>query len=205
MEDDQQQLDVDDLLSWLLVNGGDFLPDDNNMRHNFQSDDLNNLNLFDNVEFAQYLDMNDIPQSSSSNQLMKSDSSERLIKNEIKIDTIDGDSDDSEETNSKKRKYSYSKNSDSNKKAYGKLSIEELERKVKDLEEENVDLKMHLSNINQRNTEIQRQRTMMESMMVQLADSNAFNAATQSQLDALLRDYTEIYADYGKSRQKEVR
>lgn len=84
-------------------------------------------------------------------------------------------------------------------------SIEELEARVKSLKAENADLQAHLLNVTQRTTEVQKQRISMEKLMSQkLAEIGCRSGADQSELAHLVKKYTDLYADYGNCRQREV-
>eukprot|EP01038_Epipyxis_sp_PR26KG_P007984 gene7984-10827_t len=82
-------------------------------------------------------------------------------------------------------------------------SIEDIESRVKELRVENADLQSHLLTVTQRTTEVQRQRTSMERMMAAKVAGMDKNV-DDPELAELVEKYTEIYADYGKCRQREV-
>lgn len=85
-------------------------------------------------------------------------------------------------------------------------SIEDIEARVNDLRSENADLQAHLMNVTQRTTEVQKQRMAMEKLMVtKLAEIGDKEDSDQSELAKVVKQYTDIYADYGKCRQREVR
>lgn len=84
-------------------------------------------------------------------------------------------------------------------------SVEDLEARVNALKAENADLHAHLLNVTQRTTEVQKQRVAMEKLMAQkLAELGDRDDSDQSELANLVKQYTDIYADYGKCRQREV-
>lgn len=84
-------------------------------------------------------------------------------------------------------------------------SIEDIEARVNDLRSENADLQAHLMNVTQRTTEVQKQRMAMEKLMVtKLAEIGDKEDSDQSELAKVVKQYTDIYADYGKCRQREV-
>lgn len=84
-------------------------------------------------------------------------------------------------------------------------SIEDIEARVNDLRSENADLQAHLMNVTQRTTEVQKQRMAMEKLMVtKLAEIGDKEESDQSELAKVVKQYTDIYADYGKCRQREV-
>ena len=85
-------------------------------------------------------------------------------------------------------------------------SIEDIEIRVNELKSENIDLQAHLMNVTQRTTEVQKQRMAMEKLMVtKLAEIGDREDSDQSELAKVVKQYTDIYADYGKCRQREVR
>lgn len=80
-----------------------------------------------------------------------------------------------------------------------------MERRAKELEEENAILHEHMMTVTQRTTDVQKKRAAMEKLMaekVSMLDEN--DDGNQSDLADLVNQYTEIYADYGKCRQREV-
>ncbi len=84
-------------------------------------------------------------------------------------------------------------------------SIEDLEARVKELKTENADLHAHLLNVTQRTTEVQKQRISMERLMAtKLAEADINSGNDQTELDQIVKQYTDIYADYGRCRQREV-
>lgn len=83
---------------------------------------------------------------------------------------------------------------------------EDIESRVNELRAENADLQAHLLNVTQRTTEVQKQRTEMEKRMhAKLQEIGEKDDSDQSELAKLVKEYTDIYADYGKCRQREVR
>jgi hypothetical protein len=84
-------------------------------------------------------------------------------------------------------------------------SLDDLENRVKELRAENADLHAHLLNVTQRTTEVQKQRIAMERLMAsKLSDTPDKNEMSQQELADLVKQYTDLYADYGKCRQREV-
>lgn len=84
-------------------------------------------------------------------------------------------------------------------------SLDDIEQRVNQLQSENADLQAHLMNVTQRTTEVQRQRVAMETLMVaKLAAIKGKPDSDQSDLSAIVKQYIDIYADYGKCRQREV-
>lgn len=84
-------------------------------------------------------------------------------------------------------------------------SLEDLEARVNSLKAENADLHAHLLNVTQRTTEVFKQRSAMERLMTtKLAELGDRPDGDQSELAQIVKQYTDIYADYGKCRQREV-
>ncbi|KAJ1424864.1 hypothetical protein B484DRAFT_451343 [Ochromonadaceae sp. CCMP2298] len=85
-------------------------------------------------------------------------------------------------------------------------SVEDIEARVNELRGENADLQAHLMNVTQRTNEVQKQRQAMERLMInKLAEvGDRDDIADQSDLAKVVKQYTDIYADYGKCRQREV-
>jgi len=84
-------------------------------------------------------------------------------------------------------------------------SVDDIEARVNELKSENADLQAHLMNVTQRTTEVQKQRMAMEKLMVtKLSEIGDREDSDQSELAEVVKKYTDIYADYGKCRQREV-
>ena len=84
--------------------------------------------------------------------------------------------------------------------------VEDIEAKISKLKAENADLNAHVLNVAQRTTEIQKQRQEMEQLMNTKLEAMANDEnADQTELAVLVKKFTDIYADYGRCRQKEVR
>lgn len=81
-------------------------------------------------------------------------------------------------------------------------SLDDLEMRVKQLQAENAELNAHLLTVTQRTTEVQKQRVEMEKLMI--AKLSAVDDPDQGELAKIVKRYTDIYADYGKCRQREV-
>jgi hypothetical protein len=81
-------------------------------------------------------------------------------------------------------------------------SLDDLEMRVKQLQAENAELNAHLLTVTQRTTEVQKQRVEMEKLMI--AKLSAVDDSDQEELAKIVKRYTDIYADYGKCRQREV-
>jgi hypothetical protein len=115
------------------------------------------------------------------------------------------------DSQSSKRKQDSSDLSDSEKKSNIKSGRKrqrdekDVETKVNELRAENADLQAHLYNVTQRTTEVQKQRSEMErKMQFKLLQIGDKDDSDQSELAKLVKEYTDIYADYGKCRQREV-
>jgi hypothetical protein len=84
-------------------------------------------------------------------------------------------------------------------------TVEDIERRVQELKAENADLQSHLLTVNQRTNEVYKQRTTMEKLMaLKVAELGDNPNSDQSELSQIVKKYTDIYADYGKCRQREV-
>lgn len=84
---------------------------------------------------------------------------------------------------------------------------EELESRVATLKKENQELRDHYQNVSQRTTDIQRQRANMESIMHgRLKDFEKLpkDSVERKHLVSLVLKFTDLYADYGSCRQKEI-
>jgi hypothetical protein len=84
---------------------------------------------------------------------------------------------------------------------------EELERRVATLKKENEELREHFQNVSQRTTDIQRQRASMEGMMqsrLREIEQLPEDSEEKKNLASLVRKFTDLYADYGSCRQKEI-
>jgi hypothetical protein len=84
---------------------------------------------------------------------------------------------------------------------------EELESRVATLKKENQELREHFQNVSQRTTDIQRQRASMESLMQgRLKDIEKLPEESEERkhLVSLVMKFTDLYADYGSCRQKEI-
>ena len=129
----------------------------------------------------------------------------------------ESDSDDSSQTetksksepNSKKRKVADSNKSRESAKENRKrqrLRLEALGSRVKALQEENEGLKAHILNVTQRKAEVQKHRMDMERMMAKkvLEKSYRDEPENQEELQKLVQNFRDLYADYGAYRHKEV-
>jgi hypothetical protein len=84
---------------------------------------------------------------------------------------------------------------------------EELESRVATLKKENEELREHFQNVSQRTTDIQRQRAGMETLMQgHLKDIEKLpeDSEERKHLVKLVLKFTDLYADYGSCRQKEI-
>lgn len=215
----------DDLVSWLLLQGDNLQDDEFNIVSNQFNENSNQFEFLANEtstsnnvtnyysSFAHqgsdplyFLNNSGVAKNFISNKFM--DQKPPKIRKTISAsnlstmssyDEIDGDSDSSEE-NVKLRNKS---NTSTIGKKRSKVTIDDLEKRVCSLQEENNDLKAHLENVNKKTNEFKKQRTMIENLMEQLANS-AYDSESMSKLHTLLEQYVETYADYGKCRQKEA-
>ena len=84
---------------------------------------------------------------------------------------------------------------------------EQIENRVATLKKENEELREHFQNVSQRTTDIQRQRATMESIMQnRLCDIENLpeDCEERKNLTDLVSKFTDLYADYGSCRQKEI-
>ena len=92
--------------------------------------------------------------------------------------------------------------------------MEEMEQRVKELTTENRELYAHVLNVYQRTTEVQRQKMEMEKIMAdKVVDMNrntfanarpAGSSSSEEGLEVLVTRFTDLYADYGACRQREI-
>lgn len=91
-------------------------------------------------------------------------------------------------------------------KRHREMSYEEAVQKYNNLKKENMELQAHYNDVTHRTTEVQKQRLAMERLMtskfVEMGDSD--DKDQSAELADILKQYTDIYADYGKCRQREV-
>ena len=92
-----------------------------------------------------------------------------------------------------------------NKKPRGSDDVRLLEEKIQRLQDENSALQAHVDNVRNRTTEIQRHRVAMEKEMAEKMKGCEGDADREMELSALCQKYSDIYADYGQYRQKEVK
>lgn len=84
---------------------------------------------------------------------------------------------------------------------------DELENRVAALKKENQELREHFQNVSQRTTDIQRQRASMESLMhkrLKEIEKLPEDSEERKNLVSLVMKFTDLYADYGSCRQKEI-
>lgn len=81
--------------------------------------------------------------------------------------------------------------------------VEEMEKRIKELSEENKELNAHLLNVTQRTTEVQKQRVNMEKLM-SVKVEQMDDKTDRAEIDQLVRKFVSLYADYGEYRRKEV-
>ena len=216
----------EDVLSFLLING-DNLEDFGNFL-NFTDDGTDNLSV---NQFDQPLGFNNtVPTNNFNSNYFQTPFPQSITnlkrEKEQSYDDDDGSDFSSHEDQqvTGKRKYKPLKRSASNQsisssidqhpnagvKKRNKVSLEDIERRVFELQSENAELQAHISNVSQRTNEVQKQRVLMENLMTQIASSInednylQYNDSNLLKLDEILEKYTETYADYGKCRQKEV-
>jgi hypothetical protein len=123
----------------------------------------------------------------NSNDQASDSSSDEWVDNSRKNDHLGGSKSNKQGNPSRKR---------------SRESLDDLEMRVKELQAENADLHAHLLTVTQRTTEVQRQRVEMERLMI--AKLSAVDDSNQEELAEIVKRYTDIYADYGKCRQREV-
>jgi len=123
----------------------------------------------------------------------------------------EGDSSDHErESNSKvggKRKVPRSSEIAKECRRRQKEKKDELENRVAALKKENQELREHFQNVSQRTTDIQRQRANMESLMhgrLKEIEKLPEDSEERKNLVSLVMKFTDLYADYGSCRQKEI-
>jgi hypothetical protein len=81
-----------------------------------------------------------------------------------------------------------------------KPRLSECEQKLQELQSENAILKRHLDNIANRNARLDQERIKAETQMRQLLEENAPDAV----LDPIVKNFTEMYSDYGRKRHDEL-
>lgn len=81
--------------------------------------------------------------------------------------------------------------------------LEALENRVKALADENNGLREHIQMITQRKAEIMKHRTDMERIMARKVLDKE-ETENQQELQRMVKNYRDVYADYGEYRRKEV-
>lgn len=179
-------LESDELMSWLLFDfEGAIAPECMNSTEGTAS-----LACADNTQFQSSAEVSSLKRSFA--EFMSQDAA------------------NSEQSNSSDEETDNRKNGGSSQKSSKQVpsrkrsreSLDDLESKVKELQAENADLHAHLLNVTQRTTEVQRQRMEMERLMI--AKLATLDDSNQEELAEIVKRYTDIYADYGKCRQREV-
>lgn len=179
--------DSDELLSWFLLN-----PE--------MADFDNTPSCFSNPDIFASSFLNDMPVKDENNENMNGGGD---------YSSFDMSSTTSGSQSGTKRKEKRDSPNDKKSSKTGKKrqrGEEDIENRVNELRAENADLQAHLLNVTQRTTEVQKQRTEMEKRMhAKLMEIGERDDSDQSELAELVKEYTDIYADYGKCRQREVR
>lgn len=214
--------DSEDLIGWLLLNPeiSEFDP----VVYNNGFDYSNLLPVTDQNQQHQHQNQHQLPihqqhyqqfpQQQLQHQLLHQQQQQQQLQPLIKVESqtsIAINNDGSRLSKKQRRNSTDSLASDkgskkSNSKKRERESIDDMEARIKELTAENSELQAHLMTVTQRTTEVQKQRSAMEKLMASkldevLADDNS----DQSELAKVVQQYTEIYADYGKCRQREVR
>ncbi|CAN0066797.1 unnamed protein product [Scytosiphon promiscuus] len=88
-----------------------------------------------------------------------------------------------------------------------KMSLGELEERVKQVSEDNERLKLHLSNVNDKLVLMASKKKLMEAEIAAKLEAQRTFPSTlnQESLDEALSRFKDLYADYGKQRKQEVR
>ena len=172
----------DDIMSWILLNADTNLLDSSSETEGVfqQPQHIEGLEL-GGFDFDPY-----IPQVAASSGSVKAES--------------DGAP---SATTGKKRKLPRNRESAKESRQRQRQKLEELEKRVAKLRDENSELQSHLMTVTQRTTEVQKQRIEMEKLM-SLHASQLSNMNENKELDALVQRFKDLYADYGTYRQKEV-
>jgi hypothetical protein len=95
--------------------------------------------------------------------------------------------------------------SNSNKASYTKrrkkARLSDCESRLEKLREENKLLKQHLDNVTSQTQRFDEERVKAEQTMKRMMESEG---VSDDDLNAVIRDYTEMYSDYGKRRHQEL-
>lgn len=169
-------VDSEELMNWLVLN--DILDEENFLG---QNQELLGLNQFDipSVE-SKPLDIRiKLESEGNQQQAQGNKASSAQSKDTIKL-----------EKGSRKRQ---------------RESLEDMETRVAAMMEENEELQNHVMTVMQRTAEVQKRRSAMETFMTsELAQFGHKENFDQSELAKVIKQYTNIYSDYGKCRQREV-
>lgn len=96
--------------------------------------------------------------------------------------------------------------SNSNKPSYNKRRkrprLVDIESRLEKLREENKLLKQHLDNVTSQTKKFDEERAKTEEAMKRMMMEA--EGASDEELNAVIRDYTEMYSDYGKRRHQEL-
>ncbi len=214
-----ENLESDELLSWFLLNQD--LSDDFDINLAPSSADVEAFaSSFFNESNVSSLGNSNTMSNNANNTNMNNYNNGSIVNNGNNINSTSSvtyenqsaihksSSMDSQSTSSKKKSKRESPNSLKKEAGLGKKrprGEEDIESRVNELRAENADLQAHLLNVTQRTTEVQKQRTEMEKRMhAKLQEIGEKDDSDQSELAKLVKEYTDIYADYGKCRQREV-
>eukprot|EP00752_Nemacystus_decipiens_P003554 g3279.t1 len=87
-----------------------------------------------------------------------------------------------------------------------KMTLGELEERVKQVSEDNGRLKLHLSNVNEKLLQMANKKKLMEAEIASKLEAQRASPgdANQASLAEALSRFKDLYADYGKHRKKEV-
>lgn len=191
--------DSEDLMSWLLLNPEIVEFDDNQLQLGPFSDEINPPTM-------QNGSSNSPDNTVSSNPTVTTSVSNNgvVIKTESSLGKRTASSSNLKNAKPKMEPVQPVRSPKHGKKRQ-RESIDDIEARVNELKSENADLQAHLMNVTQRTTEVQKQRMAMEKLMVtKLAEIGDREDSDQSELAEVVKKYTDIYADYGKCRQREV-
>ena len=172
----------DDLLNWVLFN----MNESGGFDYDFPSSDLLPTTPFSPSK------------SSSLAPKLQLEKEEDIFNSDLENPDISDDK--------KAKKINLSKNSETSKlsRKRRRERMLEMEERLNYLKIENAELNDHLNTITLRTTETQKNRSEMEKLMSSHINSAEDNGKVHAELAELMRQYKEIYADYGNCRQREV-
>ena len=172
----------DDLLNWVLFN----MNESGGFDCDFPSSDL-----FPTAPFSPSKSSSLVPKLNLENE-------EDILNSDLENPDISDDK--------KVKKINLSKNSETSKlsRKRRRERMLEMEERLNYLKIENAELNDHLNTITLRTTETQKNRSEMEKLMSSHINSAEDNGKVHAELAELMRQYKEIYADYGNCRQREV-